>query len=421
MKNIRTLRRIARLYRFVLSFYKPRVYKTVFALCFLISLIACTEDSKNETSTSSDPSTPQDIKVTENKSETSKDGRTSVKFKLNEADISAIQLVAESQDSQIRIISLTAPDGNELFDVKNLFDEKITASTNFQNSPLTFNYPILSSQDKLTRGEYLAIYETRDPSTRALKDSKISLDVISKKDSDLQSGILNVNIILGGIASNDKNIRDGVESALGIMNTMLQRFSLNVFTSLFELPQLPDTLPNPQTGDVLYEEMSKSVDKGINLYISNNANFSTGRPYDSVLSGSTPGAITPTRRSAVVINLSIATGSDGQFDAKGYDTDSINDSEVRLLAESMTQGVLSYLGLQDTVTFGSSQVTDSDGLNSQKCSNMQSCQDSKGANGNLLFPYPLQEDGNASGQKYYPRDRLSSQQIEIIQRYVGVE
>lgn len=422
MKINNSLRFQAKIYRFLLAFYNPRVYKPLFVCCFLVSLIACTKEEEKDAFTDTPAAAPQ-IQSNEVKSDAPVSGISSVTFEIESA-VTSIQLVAHSADAELKIVKLSDSNGNVLFNANGLSDRDLTEASNFQASPLTFNYPSLSTQDTLRSGIYTAQYETRDPQTQDPKDSEVSLDLITKNDSDLIKGTINLNVILGDLAANNKEMRDGIESAVKLASVMLDRYKLSLFINYINLPELPEILPDPVAGDVFYEEMSQANEGGINLFFANGTEKRSGQIYNSTSAGASPGPVIPSTRSAIVVSLANATGQDGRFDAdssNSNNTDSTEDSEVRLLAENLCHEILSYLGLKDTVVFNSNIVVDTDGLNSEKCANRTACEDSKGANGNIMFPYALPMSNSGSGQKYYPRDRLASQQVEIAQYNVGVE
>jgi hypothetical protein len=418
MKINRKLRLITRVYRLLLSFYNPRIYLPFFVCSLLLSLIACTEDK--EATFSETPAEQPEFTDSSIKSEAAETPQRSIKFSLDHAP-AAVQLVASVPNLEIRLSKLTAPDGEVLFDAARIVDTNITSAANFQASPLTYNYPLLSTQTPLTAGEYTAEYETRDPNNQESTGAEISLAVVVKDDADLQNGTINLNIILGGIASNNDEIRNGIEDAINLMSIMLERYGIGIYANIIPLPESPEVLPNPQTGDTIYEEASKESDNGINIFIVNNIENFNAERYNSVIAGSSPGPLIPSPRSAIAVSLSIATGNDGKFDADADDpeSDNLEDSEKRIFAESLTHELLRYMGLKNSVTFNSNEVSSTDGLDSEKCSNINSCEDSEEANGNLMFPYALPKD-DFSGEKFYPRDRLSPQQVELAQRYVGI-
>ena len=409
-----------------MGFYKPRVYYPLLMCSLVFSLIACTKDREDPRAPA--PAAAPLLQVNAAPAETVSEGTSAVQFEIT-SEVNAMQLVAHAENVQLRLVKLLDSEGNFLFDSDNLLDRQISSAAVFQASPHTFNYPLIAKQAAIRSGSFFAFYETRDPRNNALLDSEVTLDVITKLDNDFSRGTLNINLLLGGVASNSKATLDATRSAMRISRIMLERFGILIYTNEISLPQLPDIVNNPITGDSLYEELSAASEGGINLIIANDIRNFTSERYVSALAGASPGPVIPTRRSAIVVSIRKATGTDGLFDASFSSSsnrqtvDRLDDSEIRLFAESITHAILRYLGLPISQNFAAGITADTDGLDSEKCPTLNSCQDNKGANGNLMFPFPLQVFGsrNNSGDSFFPRDRLSKQQIEIAQRHMGID
>lgn len=401
------------------GFYRRRVYMPLLFCAFLLSLFACTKDKK-DASTPPGPAAQPDRQIASASPEIIALGTAVLKFQIT-GPANAMQIVASADDVELRLLRLTAPDGEILFDAERISDQRISEAWEFQSSPHTFNYPLRADQPPVISGTYKAIYETREAGRQRLIDAKPALDVITKNDPDLTRGTITLNVIFGNVAVNSKDTRDGINAALRISRIMLERFGILVFTEVIPAPNLPSVLPNPATGADLYYETSAAVEGGINLFFGNAVESFSSRSYVSAIAGSSPGPVIPSRKSAVVVDLRKALGSDGRFDADDGDSfDNIDDSEVRLLAESVTQEILQYMGLPESMRFSGGTVIDTDGLNSEKCPNLEACEENKGANGNLMFPFPLKID-QSSKSSFYPRDRLSTEQAELVHRYVGMD
>lgn len=422
MRINRNLRTYARIYRLLLAFYNPRVYKPFLWCCFIIALVACKEDP--DEAEAPPPTSQPSVIVTQAPSESVANSVAAASFELND-QADAFQIVAYASDEvELRLLRLVDSGGNIIFDSSRVSDQKISSADEFQPSPLTFNYPLLADSPELIAGRYAVEFETRSAGNGKPVDSPVTLDLITKNDADFAKGTIRVNLLLGDVASNSTETKNAISGAMRLARVMLERYNIFINTNELELTTLPSVMPNPFEGDVFYEELSKASEGGINLVIANDIEDFSARRYVSGIAGSSPGPVVPTRRSAITMSLIEATGPDGRFDAEDSDNnfDTIDDSEIRLFSESIAHEILRYMGLPNTVTFSQSTVVDSDGLNSEKCSNINSCDDNDGANGNLMFPFPLSEDANTGGDdEFHPRDILSTQQVEIAQRYVGLD
>ena len=388
-----------------------------------MSLISCTEDKKGEPA-----SEPAEAPVTLDSTgaiEAAEQGFQVVSFDFD-SDSEVMQIVASAEGQQLRLVTLVSPDEVVIYDSKRSGDLALSPAGTFQASPNVFNYPQKTSQAPLIRGRYVASYEVKGTSSSATEPPPISLEIVTKDDSDLSSGIVNVTVLYSGVVFNDKALIDDVRAAFNTTQLILSRANISLYVQEVDAPALPEILPDPKKGDVLYEELSKVNEDGIVMVFSTNASGIASDQYTSASAGSLPGPAVPSPRSAIVVSLTRATGSDGALDAD-YDDDSdyvdqVDDSEVRLLGESMAHEILHYLGLPNSLTFQGSTVVASDGLNSEKCLSINACEENRGANGNIMFPFALQNrDSNNSGYSFYPRDRFASQQIELIQRSVLVD
>ncbi|MCO6431920.1 MAG: hypothetical protein J5J00_13760 [Deltaproteobacteria bacterium] len=422
MNSFARKRRILKIFKLMMAFYQPRVYRPILFLSVVIALISCTNSSDND---NPPPGTAPSSLGALQEREVSENRTVDFEFDLG-GEIAAFQLVARNENEQLRLVEIEDPEGNLVFDSTRALDNRLSGAGSLQNSPVTYNYPQLSSQPLLVPGTYRARFELEPAEFNSDSDeviiSSVSLDLLTKSDGDLLTGTVNVNAVLSASAAGSRNIRDAVEEAFRISQKMLSRFGVQLHIEFFNLPELPETLPDPMAGDLLFEELAAATEGGINIYIASSVPSLGGqREYVSAIEGASPGALIPSPRSAIVVDINRAAGEDGLFDHSDEEDDSdIDDSEVRLLAENVTHSLLSYLGLSDTVNFSGSTVASSDALDSEKCTSLDACQENKGANGNLMFPFPL-EDEDSDQDKFFPRDRLSPQQIELLQRSVALD
>ncbi|RMG40537.1 MAG: hypothetical protein D6719_10680 [Candidatus Dadabacteria bacterium] len=343
-------------------------------------------------------------------------GLARVSFVIPER-ITAIQLVTDtSEQGKLRLLELKGPQG-VVWSVNNIRDSKLSFAGNSANPPNTFNFPIVADSPELVTGNYQATYETEGMKAGSVLRSTL----ITKTDDDLNSGIVDVDFVLcGAISQSDETVK-AVKASVKIVQQILARGGLTLNVVLRKRPELPNRLPDPSKGDVLYEELGNQFGPGVHVYFASDAIMQHRFERDSSEVGSIPGPFIPSRKSAVTIDIGEAAGNDGLFDAKGEEVDRDQGPEHRIFSEFIAQGILHYLGLPISVVPSGNFISFSDGLDSPKCITQRECENDADSRINIMFPYPVRKRGrNVRGTDYYPRDQISSGQRQVINRYVGV-
>lgn len=344
----------------------------------------------------------------------------SFSFEIDKA-ATVMHLVALSESGRLRLSEIIGPNGRSIFDVTDTASRKYSAAGEFQAQANVFNYPFGDPAVRLVQGRYVASYELEQIGNTPISDAELAqirLRVFTKSDSDQQTGVVNITLLYGDVVSNSKELRDSVEKVIQLTQDHLQRAGIRAFLERVELPELPEVLPDPVIGDVLYREIARESNRGLQVYFGTDARGTGGQLNRSVRAGSSPAPLIATSRSAIVVSLAKAAGSDGRFD--GPDRNFHDDSEFDLLADNLSHEIFHALGLRDSVTFTGATVSSTDGLDSEKCTSSVACQQNKGASENVMFPYALKRP-DVDGQEFFPRYRVSDQQTVFANRHIAVQ
>ena len=236
---------------------------------------------------------------------------------------------------------------------------------------------------------------------------------------------LKVNLVLVGAVGGDSEVRKSLESALEIWQQIYQRAGIAIDPAWYDFDG-PTELPDPRTGDSMYESISANTRSGsVNVVFGAKVDGLGSKETKFGLSGGLPGPVSPSPQSVVALSILAMTGSDGQFnlpDDQEGSTDIHND-EVRLAAEEMARLTSNYLGLENIVTFKGSQVVGQDTLSdTATCLTSTSCAYEGDARGNIMFPYPLPKIGDYphNEKEYYPRDQITPMQEQVLKGSVLV-
>lgn len=410
--------------RAVLRFYSPAVYRPILIATALIALFACTKNSDEEVEfvefaeTGVEDVAGPTILERGITATTAEDGTAEISFLLPEG-ISAFQVIAHTGADTIRVVHLTGPDGRSLWNGENTRDQALSQSWVPQPSPVTFNFPLLGSRP-LAEGSYRLRYEVENIGDESIVASDISATVLIKKDLTPESGVLLLNVVYSDIIADSKISRDGVEAGLNIAVEILRNAGIESRVNISRRTVFASILPDPELGDPMYQDFARDLPAGINLFFGVDADGLSGPRNEISLSGANPGPALPSPRSAIVISVSKAAGNDGEFDSSSSDSTVERDSEIRYIGEAIAHETLHYLGLRDTVTFDGNLAVSSDLLDSEKCPTVETCQENLGASENIMFPYPLRDDESDDVARFFPRDRVSTQQRLLAHRHLSV-
>lgn len=402
---------------------------SILALTLLVS--SCTSGGG---STDSGTSNPQ-IKAQKFTVTTDASGKGAFAFNLP-AGYTSFQVEAKISDSsrQGRMFEILDPTGKVLLDEATPSNR--TTANLFTSKPVFADVPLLYGS--VPTGDYSVTLEVKPKGKRdTIEGLQFEVAVYMKRDSDLNSGSLRVNMVLVGPASDSSDMRDGFEAALEIWKEIYARAGISLDPKWYDWSG-PGTIPNPVDGDVFYQAISEAVrPNSLNVVIGNDVRGTdqsqSGSKYG--IAGSLPGPVGPSIHSAIAMSALELSGRDGKFN---YGNDSgptirepgasqVHNDETRLAAEELARLAAHYLGLGDSVEFrSSSSATGADALtDTPSCTTNTNCRLDGDSRSNLMFPYPLQEyreQGDAGRRtEYYARDQITPQQRSVLNRHPLVD
>ena len=398
--------------------------KKIVSLILLVILASCTKSSDDHKHSSLNVASDSSYQVVaEYGTKSDEAGNFQVNFNLSQ-NIAAFQIITKANSEEIGVVSVISPSGEVIFDADTYYSDYQTDGKQFQKNVNTFNFPVTPTSSNLKEGAYTVTYKLRSG-----KNKDVSSTLITKSDSNKSSGVLTLNIIFMGSVANSTEIIKDIKKALDSYSIpTINKAGIAVNVNYFSFPNSVSILPDPTSGDSLYESISSSLPSGINLFMGadvQNLNKDKGH---SGISASVPGPVLPTSKSAIAFSLNKAVGDDGEFNGRGYndvdndEKDEDEGDERRLFSDSISHEVFHYLGLRNSVEFRGNVVTWGDGLNSEKCVDKNRCEDIKNARENVMYPYPIRHTANSDDYNYYwfVRNIVSSDQRMVANKWVGV-
>ncbi len=390
---------------------------------FIFILSSCTNsDNSNDSFTVASDSKFQVIG--EYQTTTSNTGINTVSFPIS-SGTKAFQLITTMDGQAIKVVKLTSPNQEIIFNADTYYSSYLTEGKAYQKNINVFNFPTIPNSTELESGTYTITYQIESQKS----DVSANTILIIKEDSDLSIGVININVIFAGSVANSSEIITAVKKAITDYTIpTLKKSGIKPSMNYISYPSLTSILPNPQTGDAVYENVSNKLPAGINLFIG--SSIKDFQPYkgQSGLSASVPGAVLPCKKSAIAFSISNAVGDDGEFNGDGYDDvddeekETDEGDEIRLFSDSISHEIFHYLGLRNSVEFSSNTVVWSDGLNSEKCVEKHRCEQLKNTRENVMYPYPIKHDSNSDDRNYYwyTRNIVSSEQRSLANFWVGL-
>ena len=399
--------------------------KKFITLILFVVLASCTKSSDDHKHSSLNVAGDSSYQVVaEYGTKSDEAGNFQVNFNLSQ-DISAFQIISKANSEEIGVVSVISPNGEVLFDADTYYSDYQTDGKQFQKNVNTFNFPVTPTSSNLKEGAYTVTYKLRSKA----KNKDISSTLIVKSDSNKSSGVITLNVIFMGSVANSAEIIKDIKKALDSYSIpTINKAGIAVNVNYFSFPNSASILPDPTSGDSLYESISANVPSGINLFMGADVkNFSKYNGHSGV-SASVPGPVLPTSKSAIAFSLNKAVGSDGEFNGRGHndvddsEKDEDEGDERRLFSDTISHEVFHYLGLRNSVEFQGNTVSWGDGLNSEKCVERNRCEEIKKARENVMYPYPIRHTANSDDYNYYwyVRNIVSSDQRMVANKWVGV-
>ena len=251
----------------------------------------------------------------------------------------------------------------------------------------------------------------------------VNLLVSSKGDANLDSGTLKLNIVLLGPVAGSQDILDALDKSLEAARITFNRVGITLDTVISNFDG-PARAPAP--GDALYQSIvSAQRPASITVVLASEREGKKSGEFKYGSIGSTPFPVNANSNSVSVISIRDITGGDGVFDSSLTNI-SRNNDQKRILGEEISRFTAQALGLPNCVTLDGNNVIKSDDIpDSPSCISVRSCEADSSARTNLMMSQPLRKtddnEGVGTGNEFFPRDQLTSQQAKVLNNSVFVD
>lgn len=406
--------------------------KKLLFFIFILFLASCTKSKhhkhndniSNDTHASNIVSDSDFQVIGEYEAISKENGAIQVTFNISQGT-SAFQLITKFDGQEIGVDSVVSPKGETVFNSDVYYSDYQTDGKKYQQNINTFNFPVSTTSSNLEEGTYTVNLRLKSNKS-GISGSSI---LITKADSNKSSGLLTLNVIFMGSIANSQELIKNIKKALdGYSIPTLNKAGIAVNVNYYSYPNLNSVLPNPQVGDSLYESVSGGIPSGVNLFMGSDVSNLRANNGHSGVAASVPGPVIATQKSAISFSLNKAVGNDGEFNGRGRngtnntEKDEDEGDEVQLFSDSISHEIFHYLGLRNSVEFSGNTVVWGDGLNSEKCTHQNRCEQIKEARENVMYPYPIRHTASTDDNNYYwyIRNRVSSDQRMVANKWVGV-
>lgn len=238
----------------------------------------------------------------------------------------------------------------------------------------------------------------------------VVFSVTSRGDANLRNGTLRINVFLVGSAAQRSGASRSISDGLAKMVEILQ-LGAGITANVVQIPiDGPDVLPDPTLGSDFYlSAASSAASPAVNLFVGGEVGISGGSSTLGI-SADIPGPPEPSTRSVVAVSLFTSAGPDGTF----------SDDEIRILGETFAHEISHFMGLFHPIEIIGAQVVAEDPLiDTPTCSTLSNCLNNDNLIRNLMFPFPIPDDGRDN--ETIPQDRLTSQQRGVSNLYSAVD
>ncbi len=265
----------------------------------------------------------------------------------------------------------------------------------------TLNWPVREEDGPVAAGVWTLVGDTLDASYRQEADQDVEVTIFYRKDLAEDVGTVHSIIAYCEGVREDEEVVLGVEAAVAYWTELYASWGITLTTEYADIavdPSLPDTYLGV---DEYKELLEQQVDYPLLMVIGEEI---AGDAYIYGEAGGIPGPMLATEISAVELSWLAHAGQNGKF----------SDEEVLLMGETMAHETGHFLGLFHPAEYPNWDYWDALD-DTEECTSYSDCEDDLGDN--LMFPYPV----CTSIVDCLRQDRLSDQQVGILQRYVGVD
>lgn len=262
-----------------------------------------------------------------------------------------------------------------------------TLATFFQQGTNALTYPTNGDDLPVSGGTYHQLLNFAFLTSQGTLPATFTGTVVAKRDEDLSSGVLRVNVFFVGSVAQQDALRPGIESALSLWTQIYSNIGVDLDIQRYTIDSATGVLPSPGVGDPFY--LTQSGADGVrpfavNIFLGTDIDdpfFGTGLLFG--VSGGIPGPAVPSVRSGVAVSINAHLDPQGVLTVDG----------VRVLAETMAHESGHYLGLFHPIEIDFTDPNNAfilgDPLaDTPYCATLPECV----ANGlvqNLMFPSPV--------------------------------
>ena len=328
-----------------------------------------------------------------------KDGIIDIKLKVHKEETAFLMTVTTDSPNDGYTDYLQGPHKAELLVAAEEWNSpKMRTSAPFPADVITLNWPI-GAEDEWDKGQYQIDIGIVDNTDAMVKRGPAMIEILLKEDSDFEEGTLNVTIFYAGSVDGDANVAAATESAVERWRTLYEPAGIELeveYDSWDEDRFDPPGMGTPEQ----YESLSGTTsERTVNIIIAPSIQL-----WDEIygIAGDIPGPLVESSRSAVLLSVEVSAGPDGYF----------NSMEERLFGETMAHETAHYLGLFHPVETSWDTWDALD--DTPGCTSESECLTEMGDY--LMFPFPL-----CGPQTCEPQSVLTDNQVEVMNRYVGVE
>lgn len=315
------------------------------------------------------------------------DGTVAVPIEV-QADTASLVATATSEPPPM-LWQIRDPSGAVVLDRDDwLGDEQLTEAFWGERTTAAAAWPIREEDGALSPGTWTVVFDGGSAG------NAVALDAARKTDADLTSGLLTVRIAWAAGTHTD-DAAATLEAGLAGWADLWAPYGLTITSTEVDTDLDPE-LAFVDVGDPAIRAVAEEV-AGAGEILVVVGSVVAPRPAIYGTSASIPGTVAPSDHAFVAIALDTVIGPDGTAD----------DDEVAALATTLAHECGHYLGVPHPVEV---DWTSRDALaDTTECASSSECESLLGSN--LMYPTALSNR---------EQDRLTNDQIAVMQRWVGV-
>ncbi len=223
-----------------------------------------------------------------------------------------LQVVAQSDGSNIRVEQLT--DSRDV-DYLSPQGQQLSLAEDFGPDAVAVTAPSRDVDPGIDSGEDFRVRVSAGFRNSGAEGVDVNLKVLTRRDLDLSSGTLKVNIFYVGAIGSDPDFKAATRASLNIFRSVYGGAGIGLDVTEREIDG-PALVPNPYDGSSLFLSAARQAGDtpAVNIFIAGDLEGFEGQVYG--ISGGIPGPAIPTTRSGDVASMITSAGLDGNFNDK---------------------------------------------------------------------------------------------------------